>query len=227
MRTITLLFVILAAAAPARGQSPEAPTIVATGEAVVRRAPDMALLGVAVETRARASREAQNANAEVTAAVLKRITDLGISKDNLRTSGLRVEQEFDFNNGRRTLRGYVARNSVEVRVDDVAKAGDVADVAVQAGATSIEGIRFELKDRTAAEREALRLAVADARARADAMASGAGRSVDRIVKIEESRMAGYEPRPMMAARMVADASTPIEPGFIDVRAHVTLTVAIK
>lgn len=228
MRTLTLFIAAaLAAAAPARGQQSEVPTIVASGEAVVRKAPDVALIAIAVETRARTSREAQSTNADLSNAVLKRIADLGIPKDALRTASLRVEQEFDYTNGRRTPRGYVARNSVEVRVDDVAKTGEVSDAAVQAGATSIEGVRFELRDRSAAEREALRLAVADARARADAMASGAGRSVDRIVKIEESRIAGYEPRPMMAVRGQEAVATPVEPGFIDVRAHVVLTVALK
>ena len=67
------------------------------------------------------------------------------------------------------------------------RAGEIADAVVQGGATALEGIRFDSKDRAAAERDALRLAVADARARADAAAAGAGGSVDRILKIEDLR----------------------------------------
>ena len=228
MRTVISIVSSVLAATTAFAAQADVPMIVATGEAVVRKAPDAARLGVSVETRARTSREAQSANAEIAAAVLKRIAALGIASDALRTASLRVEQEFDYSNGRRTPRGYVARNSIEVRVDDVTKVGELSDALVQAGATSIEGVRFELKDPAAAEREALRLAVVDARARADAIASGAGRSIDRILKIEESRATPYEPRPMVAVRAAADAATtPVEPGFIDVRAHVTLTVAIK
>jgi uncharacterized protein YggE len=100
------------------------------------------------------------------------------------------------------------------------------DAAVQAGATSSEGIRFDLKDRAAVEREAIRLAVADARGRADAAASGAGRAIDRIVRIEEGERSSPMPRPNMAfARL--EAVTVVEPGLIDVRASVTLTVAMK
>jgi uncharacterized protein YggE len=228
MRTVISFVSCFVVATTAFAAQPDVPMIVAAGEAVVRKAPDAARLGVSVETRARTSREAQSANAEIAAAVLRRIAALGIGSDALRTASLRVEQEFDYNNGRRTPRGYVARNSIEVRVDDVTKVGEVSDALIQAGATSIEGVRFELKDAAAAEREALRLAVADARARADAMAAGAGRAIDRILKIEESRATAYDPRPMVAVRATADAATtPVEPGFIDVRAHVTLTVAIK
>jgi uncharacterized protein YggE len=124
----------------------------------------------------------------------------------------------------------VARNSVEVRVDDVARAGDVLDAAVGSGATSVSGVRFDLKDRSVVERDALRKAVADARARADAAASGAGMKVDRVVRIEEQRVALPEPRPMMMARqsMTADAgSPPIVAGEIEVRVMVTMTSSIR
>jgi len=151
-----------------------------------------------------------------------------IAGDARRTTGIRLEQEYDMANGRRTPKDFVARNSLELRVDDIARAGEVADAAVQAGATSIDGIRFDLKDRAAVEREALRLAVADARARAEAAATGAGRTIDRILKIEETDRAPV-PRPMigLTAPMRAEAVTAIEPGLIDVRASVTLTASIK
>ena len=65
--------------------------------------------------------------------------------------------------------------------------GEILDLAVGSGATSVSGVRFDLKDRAAAEREALKRAVADARARADAAAAGAGVKVDRVLRIEEQR----------------------------------------
>ena len=209
-------------------QESQAPTIVTTGEATIQRAPDVAYIGIVAETRAATPRAAQQQNAEAMTAVLKRLGDAGIAKDALKTTGLRVEQEFDFANGRRTPRGFVARNAVEARTDDVAKAGEIADAAVQGGATSLTGIRFELKDRAAAEREALRLAVADARARADAAAAGVGRSVGTIVKIEEARDRVVAPMNYsMSARVEAKAPTPVEAGFLDISARVVLAVTIK
>ena len=46
---------------------------------------------------------------------------------------------------------------------------------------------IRLQDRAAVEREAVRLAVADARARAVAAAAGAGQTIDRVIRIEDSR----------------------------------------
>ena len=203
------------------------PVIVTTGEAVVRRAPDVAFVTLAVESRAKSPRDAQRQNAETMNAVQKRIADAGIPKDALRTLGLSLDQEFDEANGRRTPRGFVARNSLEVRLDDVARAGEVVDDVVQAGATSLSGIRFDVRDRAAAERDAIRLAVVDARGRADAAAVGAGRSVDHILKIDDSRAEAVVPRPMAFARAEGAAVTGVEPGLIEIHAHVTLTVSMK
>ena len=71
-------------------------------------------------------------------------------------AGYDLQPQFDYVNGKQSLREYLARNTVEVRVDEVARAGDVLDAAVGSGATSVSGVRFDLKDRTAAERDALR-----------------------------------------------------------------------
>ena len=86
-----------------------------------------------------------------------------------------------------------------------ARVGEILDLAVGSGATNVSGVRFDLKDRDAAEREALRLAVADARTRAEAAASGANLRVDRVLRIEEQRAVVEPPRPMMMMRQSAGA----------------------
>jgi uncharacterized protein YggE len=206
------------------------PSIITTGEAVVRRAPDVAWVVAAVETRARNPRDAQRQNAEAMTAVQQRLAALNLGKDAVRTVGYNIHQEIDFVNGRRVPREYLARNAVEIRIDAVDRAGEILDALVVAGATST-GVRFDLRDRPAAEREALRLAVIDARARADAAAAGAGRTIDRVLRIDDTRPRVFPERAavMNMSRAAADATpeTPIEPGVIEVRADVTLTVAIK
>ncbi len=164
-------------------------------------------------------------------AVQQRLIASGVPKANLRTLGYTVQQEIDYVNGRRVPREYVARNAIEVRLDDVNTTGEVLEAAVQGGATSISGIRFDLKDRGGAEREALRLAVVDARARAEALAAGAGQTIERVLRILDTRQSyAPPPRPMAMARVVADSadSTPaIEPGVVEIHAQAQLTVAIR
>ena len=213
---------------PAPG-TPDLPVVVATGEAVVKRAPDRAFVSIAAESRARTSKEAQRLNADAMSAVLAKLKAAGLAGDAIQTTGYDIQPEFDYNNGKQTLRGYVARNSIEVRVDDLPRLGDILDVAVGAGATSVAGVRFDLKDRSGAEREALHHAVEDARARANSAAAGAGLKVDRVVRIEEQRASPMPPpRPMMAMRAENQvASTPVVAGELEIRASVTLTAVIR
>jgi uncharacterized protein YggE len=205
------------------------PVVVTVGEATLQRAPDLAFVTASVETRAKSPREAQRLNADAMTAVQKRLTDARVPKESIRTLGFDVQQEFDFVQGKRVARDFAARNAVEVRIDEVARVGEIVDAVVQAGATSVSGIRFDLKDRAAVEREALQLAVSDARARADAAASGAGRTIDRVIRIEDTRDArGIQPRPMMTmARAEVAQETPIEPGVIEIHARVTFTASLK
>ena len=231
MSRMTLAALLVAATATAAAAQDASNVVVTTGEAVVQRAPDRAFVTIGSEARAKTSREAQRQNADTMAAVRQRLAQAGIAADAVRTLGIDLQQEFDFPQGRRVLREYVARNTIEVRIDDLAHVGDVLDAAVQAGATSSGGVRFDLRDRSGAEREALRLAVADARARADAAAAGAGRAIDRIVKVEDTRDSPtIIPRPMVGVMSRAEAGampTPVEPGTIEIRARVTLTASMK
>ena len=186
---------------------------------------------ISTESRSKNSKEAQQRNAEVMTAVQQKIAALGIPKDAVKTVGIDLQPEFDYQNGRQTLRGYVARNTIEVRVDDFAKVGDVLDVAVGSGATNVHGLRFDVKNREVVEEQALQRAVASGLAKAQTIAGAAKRAVDRVIRIEEQFVGDGGPRPMMEravmSRMAADAPTPVEAGEIEIRAMVRVTVAIK
>src|SRR5262245_61700239 len=214
---------------PSDADALRADAIVTTGQAMLKRAPDVAFLTLGVESRAKNPRDAQRQNADELTAVQRRLTEAGVPREALRTLGLDLQQEFDFSNGRRTPRDFVARNTIEVRIEDVARVGELVDLAVQNGATSTSGVRFDLRDRAGAEREAVRLAVADARARAEAAASGAGRALGRILKIEEGRDESIvTARPMFDVAAAGQAApTPVQPGYVEVRARVTLTASMR
>jgi uncharacterized protein len=217
-----------AAAQPAAPETRSEPVVVTTGTAVVRQAPDRAFLVLATELRASQPSAAQQQAAQAMTVVRQTLKAAGVADEAIRTLSYTLREEFDYVNNRRTSRGYVASNTIELRIDQIDQVGRLLDVAVQSGATTVSDIRFDLKDRDAAERQALRLAVGDARARAEAVAAGAGRTLGRIVRIDEQGQGFPIPRPaMMAARAEAMPDTPITPGELEVRASVTLTVALQ
>src|SRR5215510_7359027 len=233
MRHLILSCLLAAVFAPVAAAqqppNPQVPTIVTTGQATIHRAPDQAFVSVAVETRARQPRDAQKQNADAMSVVQQKLVEAGIPREAIRTTGYSIQQEFDFTNGRRVPRDYLAHNGIEVRLDGVERVGEILDLVVQAGATSVQGVRFDVKDRTMLERDVLMHAVEDARARADSLAAGAGRTVDRVLRIDDTRQPRGVPQPIMAMRAQAADSvqTPVEPGLIEIHAQVTLTVSIK
>ena len=222
------LFIISATVASAQTTPPEPPSVMVSGEGVVTAVPDQAWVRIGAESRAKISKDAQARNAEAMTAVQQKMTTLGIPKDAVRTLAIDLQMEYDYANGKPTPRGYVARNTIEVRVDDFAKLGDVLDAAVGSGATNLHGLRFDVKRRAALEREALQMAVANAMGRAEALAAGAKRSIDRVLRIEESSVSRGGEMPVMAMRMKADdAGTPVAAGELEIRAQVRLTAALK
>ena len=222
---------LIAPAAYAQQQAPlNEPVVVTTGEGLVQAVPDRAWINISAESRASTAREAQKRNTDAMTPVLSKLKSSGVAADAIRTLVYDVQYEWDFVNGKRVGKGYVARNTVEVRVDSVDRVGEYLELAVASGATSLGGVRFDLKDRAKLEREALRLAVADARSKADAAAAGAGRTVERIVRIEEGGIEGGPvsmPRFARAEVAIAAAAPPIETGQTEIRARVTLTAVIK
>jgi uncharacterized protein YggE len=228
MKTISLsLLGLLLCSSLAAAQSVEPPQLIVTGEGIVKATPDQAWISVGAESRSKISKDAQQRNAEAMSAVLQKISAFGIGKDAIKTTAIDLQMEFDYANGKQTPRGYVARNTVEIRVDDLAKLGDVLDAVVSSGATMIHGLRFDVKDREQVEATALQSAVKNAASKAQAVAVGANRAIDRILKIEEMS-GGGEPVPMMRQYAMAKAdSTPVAAGEIEIRAQVRMTVAIK
>ena len=129
-------------------------------------------------------------------------------------------------------RGFLARNVIEVRADDVARVGELLELAVTAGGTAVQGVRFDVKARQQLERQAITRAVADARARAAAAAEGAGGRRGAVVRIEEAGVVSRpieQPMMRMAADSIAAAPPPppIAAGEAVIRAMVTLTATIK
>lgn len=241
MRPTTAAVVLsLLLACGARGQQapepppraePRAVTVQAT--AVVEREPDRAVLDVAVETFAEDARAAAEENARTTAAVIAALREAGIPEDRIRTIGynLRPEYEVERDPQRRDRRlaGYRTTNTVQITIDDLDRAGAIIDTAIDAGADRVMGLRFELADPQAARRDALREAVAAARADAEAIATAAGLRLGALLRATTGEVQIIEPRPAMFETAMADrrVTTPIEPGPLRASATVTAVYALE
>jgi uncharacterized protein len=116
--------------------------------------------------------------------------------------------------------GAEAVGAVRIRAS-AARAGDVAQAAMAAGADRLHGPRFEYDDAEGVRRELLGEAVADARAKAERLAAAGGRKLGPVRAIEET---GPERVPG-TVRMAADTPD-VRPRELTVTASVTVTFAL-
>ncbi|MDZ7638826.1 MAG: SIMPL domain-containing protein [Bryobacterales bacterium] len=205
--------------------------ITASAEASVSTKPDQALLSIGVTTQAPTSQEAGTKNAQETERLLAALTKALGKGGEFKTSGYWINPQYSnaAKEGNR-ITSYVARNSVEVSITDLAIVGNVIDAAVKAGSNSIGSLRFTLKDEEAAKTKALIQATSQAREKAAAMAKALGLRVTRVVSVSDASAPPVTPYVMEARMAMADsasARTPVEAGMIDVRASVTVVVEAR
>lgn len=204
------------------------PHIRTTGEATVTVRPDRAMIDVGVVTQADTSQTAVTQNALKLEATLARLRQLLGAGADIKTISYSVTPNYRYprEGGEPTIAGYTATNIVRVTLDDLSKVGNVIDTATQGGANQIQNLRFTLKDESTVKAQALREAAVKARASAHALASALDLTVVRVLSVVEAGSPVIPIRDVAFAK-AAGASTPIEPGTIEVNASVMITVEVN
>ena len=218
-----------AAAQDAQDEAARRIVVVGTGEATA--APDMAVMELGVVTEAPTAAEALRANTEAMRRVLEGFRAEGVEPRDLQTSSFFVEPRYNYPQPQPIeqgeprppeIIGYAVRNSVTVRIRDLARTGALLDKAVTLGANSISGPNLTIGERGAIEAEARRDAVRAARDKAELYAEAAGVALGPVMRIEDVEFMPPEPMPMARAMKAEamDSSVPIEGGELTFRAQV-------
>ena len=192
--------------------------------------PDIANLSAGVTTVAPTAVEAMRQNARQMNQVVDRIESLGIDEDDIQTSGIELNPDYQYNQstGQQVFRGYRVSNRVSVKVRDIPRTGEILDALVAVGATDIGGIGWGVDDPSEAVEEARTMAWATGRERAMTYARMAGYSDIRLLEVSEnvmtSRPMPYNEIVVTGARAVsASDTTPVRPGQANVSATVNFT----
>lgn len=209
------------------------PIISVTGEGIVETQPDRATISVGVVSRDKDSSKVQAANAQVATSIINSIVALGIERKNISTGNYNFSPTYrHFDNGRREIDGYEATNSVIIIVDDLNLVGKVIDTALSHGANRVDSLNFGLRNKSAYQDEALRLAISDARHKAEVAAAALGKSIVgvRSVLIDSSRVEtprNYKMSRAMAMEDAAGFETPLESGTVTCWANVHVEFEIS
>ncbi len=210
----------------AQAQAPAPPPFVrAIGSATVPVKPDQAQIQFAVVTTASTAQDAASQNANVVTAVLAALGTVLGPNPNIQTLSYSLNPNYNYpQNGQPVLTGYTASNTVQVTLIDLSLIGKVIDTGIQAGANRVQGLQFGLQDDQPSRAQALKMATAQAKANADAMASGLGQHTGAAIAIQEGVTS--TPTPVLLGAAAPSATTPVETGVVNVQANVTLDIAL-
>lgn len=208
-----------AAAAPGDAIAPDQRTLTFSGSGDVQLRPDTALVSVSVHGEGASSDAALAVASAKMKAVLQALRSLDavhISESDLVTQGVDSSPDWE-HEGR-----FLSDQSLSVTIHDPARAGAVIAAATAAGADSVDGPSFSLAQQSAAYRDALRSALADARSKAEAAAAAMGVRILGTSTISESSGGGPIMYSAAAAKDSASAP-PVQIGPVTVSAQVTVT----
>jgi len=235
MERFRLFLIAVSIAAPLAAQPATQPpresgmpeTVSVTGNSRVQLTPDRFSFNVGVQTMAPSVDDAVNQNNARVASVVAALKKAGTTDAEIRTSGFAVFPQQNYVQGQPPkVIGYQVSNSVTVTKKEIAQAGRLLQVAINAGVNEASGLMFDVSDPARGRDQGLRGAFDDARAKAGILAQAAGRTLGRAIVITEGAEP-VAPRPMMigramAAKVESVSQVPVESGS----SELTYTVSV-
>jgi uncharacterized protein YggE len=216
-------------------------SITVSGSSALRVQPDRVVVILGVETFASTPSASRDANARLGKAVLAAVRAQSVKDKDIATANLTLQPRYD-DYDRNIISGYGARNTIAVTLRDVEKLEPVLVAALEAGATSVDGVEFSVTNLRELRDRARDLAVKAALEKAEAMSASAGVEVGNVTGIHEDAwysgyFGGWGGRNQwtnvqnVVQDLAAEGAITLEDGSISlgqivVKAQVTLTAEI-
>lgn len=199
-----------------------------TGAGQVTLTPDIAYVYIGVRTENDNVAQAVSENNGKAQAVMDALEHAGVATKDIRTTNFNVwpSDQYDEKGGK-TGTIYVVENTVYVTVRDLPKLGELLETAIQSGANNINGVQFDVAERTEAIAKARIAAVEDARKQAEEIASAAGVQLGAVQTISY-----YDAAPMAhdygkGGGVRVEAAVPVSPGQMQITTTVTIVYELK
>ncbi len=206
------------------------PQVNASGHGEVYLVPDIAYVYIGTRNESTDVSQALSENNQQAQTIASVLNEMGVDSKDIQTTAFNVYpyQTYD-NEGQPSEMMFVVENTVYVKVRDLQSLGELLDSVVRSGANQINGIQFDVEDREQAEADARRLAIIDAKNKAQEIADAADVGLGELINISvyssNSSASVYEGKGGGYAAM--DTSVTISSGQLVITADSSVTYAIK
>lgn len=204
-------------------------TISISGEGKVLAKPDIGQVDLSVVSDAATVAAAQKDNTDKMNKITQAMKDLGIKEEDLKTVNYSIYPRYQYTKGKSEIIGYEVSQTLEVKIRDLDKAGDILGKAASLGANQVGSLNFTFDDPEALKSEARQKAIANAKQKAEDLAKGLGVTLGKITSFSES--VSGEPIPIYAREGLGiggggGATPEIQTGQNEIQVNVTLSYEI-
>ena len=234
---ILAISALLSAALPVVAQQPAPPelkidpanrTLAITATETVSVEPDLAILHVGFSTQPASAKDAFSSGAQTSNAIVDALKQAGVAQSDIRSESQFLEPDYT------EPKSHKFRFSQQWTVRTTpARAAEILDVAVTAGANNSGDIDWTVKDEQALADQALDKAAARARSDAAELAKGMGVHLGALIYVSNQLSSPLMPRPFMARAMLlsknAEPAPPpaVEPNKVTRSATIYAVYAIE
>jgi len=222
------------------GQEIEAKnTITVSGTGEIYTKPDLAIVDFSVVTDKKTVAEATTENTKAMNGVIASIKNQGVEDKDLKTTGFTIYPRYEWQKeiacliypcpeSKRVLVGYEITQTLEVKIRDLAKVGNIIQGATDAGANQVGDLQFTVDKEDEFKKRARAEAITEAKAKANELSSQLGVKLVRITNFSEG---GTTPVPMslyMEAKAAGggDETPQIQTGENKISVTVSITYEI-
>ncbi len=214
-----------------------------TGEGKVSVRPDTAVFTASVITQAKKISDAQTQNSSRANAIIDFLKQRGVADKDIKTTSYNISPQYQYFNSPPCtafpcppqkppeIVSYEIRNTIEIKVRELASADTLIEGVTNAGANEVGSIAFRVDDEDAAKAAARAQAITDAEIKAYQIATALGVRLGRITGYydqTDTPQPGYEgigASPMMLK--AASSAPPVQPGEQEIRASVSVTYEFR
>ncbi|MCL6462342.1 MAG: SIMPL domain-containing protein [Flavobacterium micromati] len=205
------------------------PQINVSGEGKVKVIPDEATIEVTVETKGNNAKDVKKQNDIKIEAALKFIKKMNLAPSDFKTQRVALNPQYDYE---KKKHNYNATQTIEILLKDLSKYDELMEGLVDAGINRIDSVTFQSSKLVQYQSEARKLAIKEAKLKAEDYVSVIGQKVGRAITISDNTQNYYpQPRYMAMKTMeMADMSVPRETlavGEINITANVTVSFILE
>lgn len=228
-KALLILTLVLMTTVYAQEHKP-VPMINVAGEGKVKVVPDQVSISISMETKGTKAEEVKRENDKKMDGILKFIKKSNIPSEDFQTQRIALNPNYDYE---KKKYNYIAIQSIQILVKDLSKYDSLMEGIVNEGINRIDNVEFKSSKMIQLQSEARKLAIKEAKSKADDYVSVLGQKVGKAIVISDNSQS-YIPQPRMYAmksmamdKVEAAPRETLAIGEIEIIANVSVSFALE